>query len=113
MVTVTSTGNQFIIKIKGLHKIWALKSQISVSKENVIKAYQDKKELNTWSGFRIPGTYIPYLITAGTFYKKGWNFWDVVNKDNIIIVELKDERYKKLYIEVEHPEETIHLLNIK
>lgn len=113
MVTVTSNGNQFIINIKGLHKIWALKSQISVSKENIIKAYQDKKELNTWSGFRIPGTYIPYLITAGTFYRKGWNFWDVVNKDNTIIVELKDEGYKKLYIEVEHPEETINLLNIK
>jgi len=91
-----------------------LKSKINIPKENIIQAYQNEEELNSWSGWRIPGTYIPYLITAGTFYRKGnRNFWDVMNKENTIIVELKDSFYNKLYIEVENPEETINLLKIK
>jgi hypothetical protein len=113
MITVTSKEDQFLFRIKGIHQLWAFRRTISVLKPNVIRAYKDNEELYPYSGLRIPGTYIPYLITAGSFYKKGWNFWDVCNKENTIIVELKDEGCQKLYIEVENPEETLHLLNTK
>lgn len=114
MVTLTVTDDEFIFKIKGLHKIWAFKNKIEIPKENIIHAYQNEEELNSSSGFRIPGTYIPYLITAGTFYRKGnRNFWDIMNKKNTIIVELKDNYYNKLFVEVENPEETMNLLNTK
>jgi len=54
------------------------------------------------------------VITAGTFIKKGKrNFWDVCNKKNALIVELKDSYYHKLIIEVENPELTIYILNAK
>lgn len=79
MVNLTITDDEFIFNLKGLHKIWALKSKINIPKENIIQAYQNEEELNSWSGWRIPSTYIPYLITAGTFYRKGnRNFWDVI-----------------------------------
>jgi hypothetical protein len=80
MITVTSKEDQFLFRIKGIHQLWAFRRTISVLKPNVIRAYKDNEELNPWSGLRIPGIYIPYLITAGSFYKKGWTFWDVVNK---------------------------------
>jgi len=114
MVNLTVTDDEFIFNLKGLHKIWALKSNINIPEENIVQAYQNEEELNSWRGWRIPGTYIPYLITAGTFYRKGnRNFWDVMNTKKTIIVELKDSFYNKLYIEVENPEETINLLNMK
>lgn len=113
MVTVTENGNEFIFEIKGLHKIWALKSKIIVSKENIIRAYQNENEFTFWKGFRMPGTEIPGIIAAGTFYKKGRNFWDVNNIKNALVVELKDNYYKKLIIEVENPEAAIQVLNTK
>ncbi|MFV5698452.1 hypothetical protein ACM55H_08795 [Flavobacterium sp. ZT3R17] len=113
MVSVTVSGDTFIFEIKGFHKIWAMESKITISKENIIRAYQNKNEFTFWRGFRIPGTEIPGIITAGTFYKKGRNFWDVMNKKNALIVELKDNYYKKLIIEVENPEETMRVLNTK
>lgn len=114
MVTLTATDDAFLFDIKRGHKIWALKSKINIPKENLVQAYQDKAELNNWSGFRIPGTYIPYIITAGTFYRKGnRNFWDMMNKKNTIIVELKNNYYNKLYIEVENPKEMMNALNTK
>jgi hypothetical protein len=110
MVNVILQNEQVIFEIKGLHRFWAMKDRIKVSRKNILDIYQDKSEITFWKGFRAPGTEIPGIIAAGTFYKNGRNFWDVVNKKNTIIIELKDERYKKLYIEVDNPDETIRLL---
>ena len=50
---------------------------------------------------RIPGTNIPGVLTAGTFYQDGKRvFWDVHNPDNTVVIELKDERYNELIVEV-------------
>jgi hypothetical protein len=111
MVHITEENDDFIFEIKGWHKIWALKSEIIVPKKSILKAYQNDKEFTFWKGFRMPGTEIPGYIAAGTFYKKGWDFWDVIHKKKAIIVELKNHRYKKLIIEVEHPEAAMQLLN--
>jgi len=113
MVDLVQKDHQFIFEIRGIHKLWALKSKISVSKENIIKAYQNEKEFTFWKGIRAPGTEIPWLIVAGTFYKKGRNFWDVSNKKKAVVVELQDHCFKKLIIEVENPEAVIKILNEK
>ena len=113
MVAVTSNKNEFIFEIKGWHKIWALKSKIMIPKDKILDAYQNKEEFTFWKGFRMPGTEIPGYITAGTFYKNGRSFWDVMNKKNAIIVTLEDHYYKKLIIEVENPEVIMNALNRK
>ena len=110
MVKVTATENEFIFQIKGLHRVWALKSNLKISKENIVKVYQNIEELKGFKGIRF-GTFIPFIITAGTYSWKGKrNFWDVCNKKNAIIVELEDSNYNKLIIEVENPIETINLI---
>ena len=108
MVSVTKKANNFHFEVEGLHKIWALKNQLIIPAPNVVKAYQDESELSGWKGWRMPGTHIPFLITAGTYYKNGERtFWDVVNQENSIIIKLKDERYQKLIIEVDNPAKVI------
>lgn len=111
MVTIETQDSNYIFKIKGLHKIWALKSEIIVPKDNIVKAYQDQEELHKFCGFRV-GTYVPFVIIAGTYFLKGKkNFWDMTREKNTIIVELKNQYYNKLYIEVENPENALSLLN--
>ena len=113
MVSVLLEDHTFIFEIKGLHKIWAFKSKITIPKGKIIRAYQDIDEFTFWKGFRLPGTEIPGVIAAGTFYKNGRNFWDVMNKNNAIIVELQNHYYKKLIIEVENPQVVMNQLNTK
>ncbi len=114
MVSITKHNNKFLFEVKGLHKLWSFKSQLEVAEENIVRAYQDLEKLNDWKGLRFPGTYAPFLITAGTYYLDGSkNFWDVVNEDNCIIVELKDEEFRSLIIEVEDPMAAIRLLTEK
>lgn len=114
MVSVTPNENEFIFDILRSHKFWAFENKIRVPKNKIIRAYQSDDEFTFWIGWKMPGTQLPSVITAGTYIKKGKrNFWDVCNKKNAIIVELKDSYYNKLIIEVENPEEAMTLLNAK
>lgn len=111
MVAISKSNDKIVFKIKGFHQIWALQDKIIVSTKDILKVYQDHNELRNWKGLRV-GTYIPFLITAGTYSWKGKrNFWDVMNKKNTIIVELQNHVYNKLYIEVDNPEEAITFLS--
>jgi hypothetical protein len=113
MVKIEQTKDNFIFNISGFHKIWALKSSITVPKLGIIRAYQDREELQKFPGFRV-GTHIPFLITAGTYFlNEKRNFWDVMIKNNTIIVELQHHNFAKLYIEVTNPGEALQLLNSK
>ena len=113
MVNITKTPQLIIIDLIGLHKIWAFKRQLRIPVNDIVSVYQNESELNQFKGFRF-GTHIPFIITAGTYRKFDGtkNFWDVVNKKNTIIVELKNNEYSKMYLEVKNVNETINLLSI-
>ncbi len=114
MVTIEKQHGNFIFEINGLHKLWALKSRLTIPADNILKAYPNKENLNFMLGLRMPGTHIPGLITAGTYIvKDGVIFCDVMDHSKSIVVELQDENYKQLIIEVENPEEAIALLTAK
>ncbi len=114
MVTIEEQSDYFIFEVKGLHKLWAFKSQISIPRENIIDVYPNEENLNWIEGLRMPGTHIPGLITAGTYFQKdGTIFCDVKDYKKSIVVELKDEHYKKLIIEVENVDKAIQMLSGK
>ena len=55
MVTISKEENNFHFNVEGLHKLWALKSQLTIPIHNVVRAYQDREALNGWwKGIRMP-----------------------------------------------------------
>ena len=59
-----------------------------------------------FAGARVPG-----VITAGSFRQEGDTvFWDVHDPEKAIIIELADERYARLVVEVEDPSATVALI---
>lgn len=57
------------------------------------------------------GTNLPGVITAGTFYQDGERvFWDVHHPEKTIVIDLDDERYNELIVEVDDPEEAVKLI---
>ena len=54
---------------------------------------------------------LPSGIAAGTFHLDGEKvFWDVRDAAKAIVVELADERYARLVIQVEDPRATVDLI---
>ena len=62
-------------------------------------------------GLRAPGTYLPGVITAGTFHIHGERvFWDVHDANKAVVIELADEQYARLIIQVDDPRATVALI---
>lgn len=92
--------------------MWALKSSLEIPLQHVAGIRSDPAIAHGWwHGLRLPGTNIPGVITAGTFYQHGKRvFWDVHHPDQTVVIELKDERYDELIVEVPDPRFAIQLV---
>jgi hypothetical protein len=105
MVTMTITNQTLILEVQGFDKVWALKSRLEIGLDHIRAVSADSPAtLKWWKAIRMPGTYLPGVITAGTFYQDGKRlFWDVHNPANAIVIELGDDRYDQLIVEVANP----------
>jgi hypothetical protein len=109
VVRVTVLGGSAVFEVEGLDKLWALKSRLEIPVRHIRGARVDPEiARGWWHGLRTGGTEVPGVITAGTFHQHGRRiFWDVHDPDRTVVVELADERYDELVIEVESPATTV------
>lgn len=109
MVTVSVSDDRAIFEIEGMHKLWSLRSRLEIPLAHITGVEYEPEEVGRWwHGWKVAGTDMPGLFAAGTFFYRGeLVFWDVRDVARTIIVSLADERYKKLIVEVEDPEETV------
>jgi hypothetical protein len=111
MAQVSIDGDTLVIEMEGLDKLWALKSRLAVPLANVRGATADPGIAREPNGIRAPGTHLPGVITAGTFHLDGGKvFWDVHDPARAVVIELADERYRRLVIEVDDPRTTVELI---
>ena len=108
MTEIELSEQTLIVHVKGVDKFWALKSKLEIPLAHVLRARVDpaveahwKDLINTDFGLKFPGTHMPGVITAGTFYSfRGCVIWDVHNPQHAITITLAHEHYTKLVIEV-------------
>ncbi len=112
MVDLSIADGKLILHVRGADKLWAFKSSLEIPLPHVAGIRADSTIAHGWwHGIRMPGTNIPGVLTAGTFYQDGKRvFWDVHNPDNTIVIELRDERYNELIVEVEDPNFAVELV---
>jgi hypothetical protein len=113
MVQVTIEGGRIHFEIESWDKLWALKSHLDIPLSHVRSARVDPEPARGWwHGIRFPGTQIPGVLTAGTFYQSdGAVFYDVHDPERTIVLELDHEHYKRLVVEVADPVATAALIN--
>ena len=107
--TLEITPERLIVHVEGADRLWALKSRLEVPIDHVTGAASATEEAHKWlHGMRVGGTHIPGVISAGRFYSHGQTvFWDVHEPEKAIGIELRDERYGHLVLEVENPQAEI------
>lgn len=104
------------VEVRGMHKVWALRSRIEVPMAAVRGARRLPAEIATewWKGLRVPGTYLPGVIVAGTYYKGGEkHFWDVSHAERALEIDLDGTGWDRLYVEVEDPDAALRLLGAR
>lgn len=105
MIEVSLGPGVLILDVQGWSKLWTLKSRLEIPLENIRGVRVDPEiARGWWKGIRAPGTHIPGVIVAGTFYHDGKRvFWDVRDAERTIVIELIDESYDQLIVEVADP----------
>ncbi len=112
LVDLSIADGKLLLHVRGADKLWAFKSFLEIPLEHIAGIRADPSVAHGWwHGLKMPGTNIPGVLTAGTFYQDGKRvFWDVHNPDNTVVIDLRDERYNELIVEVVDPSAAVQLI---
>ena len=102
MTTVQITGDQLVVTMRGLDRFWSLRRQITVPLGHVRGATADPGMGRESAGVRSPGTYVPRVITAGTYRRDGErSFWNLRAYQEAVVIELTGEPLARLVLGVD------------
>ncbi|HEX5457994.1 MAG TPA: hypothetical protein VFX64_06370 [Candidatus Nitrosotalea sp.] len=88
------------IKFSTTEKILAIHGSMQIPLSHVVQATGTPLE-PTWMQIRMPGTNLPGMIKAGTYYtNRGKEFWYLTRGNEVLRLELKDESYDRIVIGV-------------
>ena len=113
MADVEISDGELIVRVQGFDRLFALKSELRVPLKHVVGAESGQDAAGKWfHGIRAPGTSVPGVIVAGTFYWHGdCAFYDVHHPEKAVAITLRDEKYQKLIVEVDDPAGVIQTVN--
>jgi hypothetical protein len=112
MVMIEIEGDRLVLTVEGWDKLWALRTRLAIPLAHVRGVHADPDATINWMNvFKLAGTHVPGLISAGTFYQReGLVFWDVHHPQRTIVIELEHEVYRRLIVEVEDPQAAVRTI---
>ncbi len=112
MVTIDISGTTMTVEVNGWHVVWALRKNIEVPLSSIKRVAHARDTTLGWAkGIRAPGTHVPGYIVAGTYYQDGKRiFWDVMNPENTVVIDLEGEHFQQLVVEVDNPAQTVEMI---
>ena len=94
--------------MQGIDKILAIKNQVQVPLKHIVGVWvgiDEETQVEFKHSIRLPGSYMPGIVIAGTFVVRGKKmFWNVHHdKSKVITIKVADDKYIKLVLQVEDP----------
>ncbi|NJO73737.1 MAG: hypothetical protein HC833_08235 [Leptolyngbyaceae cyanobacterium RM1_406_9] len=99
-------GDRLKINLSFLEKLLTLQfnNTFEIPLEHIERVSTEKPSASGLK-YRMPGTEIPGLIAAGTYYSdRGREFWYVTGDRHYLLLDLKEEFYQKIVLTLEQNE---------
>jgi hypothetical protein len=97
-MNITNQGNHLIIEFSLVEKTLGLHGNFKIQQSSIVSIEEREPEWG-WLDLKIPGTFFPGLIRAGTYYsRRGKEFWYWTNKKHTYVIELKNMPYKRIIL---------------
>jgi hypothetical protein len=107
MTVLEIVGDRLRVRLDGWDRVWAFKRELDVSLAHV-RGVEPAPEGIRPRGLRAPGSYWPGLIAAGTYRRRsGKEFWSVRDRSRAIVIDVENDAYDRLVLQVPDPGETI------
>jgi hypothetical protein len=94
--------HRLTIELEWYEQLWAvtLDRQMHIPLERIDRVTTAEPQ-SDWAEIRAPGTFLPGVIKAGTYYtKRGKEFWYVTADKDYLTLELHDEPYRRIVITI-------------
>jgi hypothetical protein len=102
------------VRPRGLDVVWTTRRRIRVPLEHVLGARIDPDVVRhgPWLGAGYTDALLDYTVAAGPMVVHGHReFWDVHFPERSVVVDLADEQFERLVIDVDDPEATVAEIN--
>jgi hypothetical protein len=102
------------VTLRGLDVVWAARRRISVPLEHVGGARVDPHVAShgPWLGAGRTDALLDYAVAAGPMLVHGRHeFWDVHHPERTVSIDLVDEPFERLVLEVADPEAVVRAIN--
>ncbi|MCC6315841.1 MAG: hypothetical protein IT337_17725 [Thermomicrobiales bacterium] len=108
MVTVTVAEGMLRVRLDGWAALLALRRAIDVPVARIADASIDLSPGRP-RGVRMPGTFLPGIITAGSYWRPGFrSFWYVTHRRPAAVIDLaQGGPYDRLVIATANPAATV------
>ena len=105
-----SPDDRLLVRPVGMVRVWALSRGIEVPVTSVVDVGVSPRK-GLVRGFRAPGTWLPGFMIAGTFRSRGEkDLWLVGRTKEVLVIELFDERYRHVMVQVEDPHAAVEAI---
>jgi hypothetical protein len=97
-MNLSLTSDRLTIDLEWYEQLWAfnLNSCFEIPLAHIQRVTTEEPQ-STWKEIRAPGTFLPGVIKAGTYYtSRGKEFWYVTDDKNYLTLELQDEPYRRM-----------------
>ena len=111
MTKIAVSSTTLHVEIEGLDRLWSFQHQLTFPLAHVRSATVDPYVgRERPRGLRFPGTSFGAL-KAGTFVDGNErSFWLVRDPDSVVVIELQNESYARLVLEVADPRAVVHAI---
>lgn len=99
-MNLSTIANTLRIELEWYEQLWAfnLQNSFEIPFERITSVTTDEPP-SSWTEIRAPGTFLPGVIKAGTYYTpRGKEFWYVTKDKDYLVLELRDESFKKIIL---------------
>ncbi|WP_329080715.1 MULTISPECIES: hypothetical protein [unclassified Streptosporangium] len=105
MAHIHSTPTHLVVQLQGLRQMFGRWRPLTIPWTHVKGASIDERVARSFPGVRWGvSSHIPGVITLGSFRRdRHRHFWDVRDPRKAVIIELTDEKYDRLILEVTDP----------
>lgn len=108
---VAVDGSRVVVGLRGLNRLWALRRTVVVPIECLRSVEVVPSAGRLGLGIRSPGTYAPWVVTAGTFRRRGRKTFAAFRPGHsVVALDLVDARYDRIVVEVDDPQRTVQEL---
>ena len=91
------------IRFNAWERMWSAHpgDLMSIPLQHIVAAIPEVATMH-WDEWRAPGTYLPGIIKAGTFFTRaGCEFWYITPQSDHVTLDLNDGSFKRIVVNVD------------